>query len=360
MRGTRILRLVAAGATVALLGGCGGLTDGRDAAPVGDTWEQETNFSDALGGYTFSDEAEAFADPALRAIELAEAPFAGADPDSMPVDSTGVGFAVRILWGQLEGNRDAMTRLDWTGSLHVSQGALAVVRVIAFERASGDHLLPRVDRQTVEFVSHTQPSFDGIVVLVRPGDATTEGTLTFTTGPLTQSWTYSELRAANLVIPVDGDGNAVSVVGLRLPPPADVCVRGFVRGQWLYRTDARGVFRGVWVAANGLPVGHIRGHFGTTDGGEHVWFGKIVGRGGRFLGIARGEYTPSDDPAQPGGTFAGRILTRPAFEDGVIHGHYLPGRPAASGATIGDPRLGRPGATGFFEGRWAIGCADPE
>ena len=98
-----------------------------------------------------------------------------------------------------------------------------------------------------------------------------------------------------------------------------------------------------------------------TDGGDRVWFGKILGRGGRTIGIARGTFTPSDDPATPGGTFAGRILVRPDVEGGVIAGHYLPGRPATvGGSDLGDARIARPGAAGFFEGRWAIGCTDSQ
>ena len=358
MRSMNGFRLFAAGMTAALMAGCSDPAGDRDAAPVGDTWEQETNFTDALGGYTFGDEAEAFGDPALQAIEIAEQAAPGGDPDSLPPDSTGAAFAVRVLWGQLEGNRDATRLLDWSGSLQASAGTLTVLRVVAFERLQGDRVLPRGDRQTIAFESHTRPSFDGIVVLVRPGDAATPGALTFATGPLTRTWTYAELRGGEQVIRVDDAGNAVSIVGVRLAPPSDVCARGFVRGHWLYRNDARGVLRGVWVASNGIPVGHIRGHFGTTDAGDHVWFGKIVGRGGRFLGIARGAYVPNDDPAQPGGTFAGRILVRPNTEGGTVAGHYLPGRPPASAG--GDARFGRPDATGFFEGRWVIGCDDPE
>jgi hypothetical protein len=347
MRGIRNPRLLAAGAMLVALAGCDTLTDERGSTPTGtDTWEQETNFTDAFGGYTFTDEAAAFGDPALAAIEIAERPTSFADPDSMPVDSTGAAFAVRILWGQLEGNRDAMIRLDWTGTIAVSQGGLGVLRVIAFEREAGDHLVPRTDRRTIGFVSHTQPHFDGLLLIVRPGDANTDGTLTFTTGPLTQSWSYSELRSANLVIPVDDAGNAVSIVGMRLPPPVPGCTRGFVRGHWVHRDDARGVFRGVWVTATGLPVGHIRGHFGTNSNGEHVWFGKILGREGRFVGVARGQYVPSDDPALPGGTFAGRVWVRPTLDTGHVQGHFLPGRPAADPAQSGssDPRLGRAGA----------------
>jgi hypothetical protein len=358
MRSTSGFRLFAAGLTVACVAGCSDPASDRDATPAGDTWEQETNFTDALGGYTFDDEAEAFGDPALQAIEIAERAVSGGDPDSLPADSTGAAFAVRIVWGQLEGNRNATRLLDWSGSLQSSPGTLTVLRIVAFERLHGDRVLPRTDRHVVAFESHTQPSFDGLVLLVRPADPLAPGELTLSTGPLTHTWTYDELRGGEQVIRVDDAGNAVSIAGVRLAPPADdLCARGFVRGHWQHRDDARGILRGVWVAANGIAVGHIRGHFGLTPAGDRVWFGKIVGRGGRFLGIARGTYLPNDDPLQPGGTFAGRIVVRPNIEAGAVAGHYLPGRPRAHS---GDPHHGRPGAAGFFEGRWVIGCTDPE
>lgn len=347
MRGIHaISRFLTVGVSVALLAGCDLLTDSKEPAPSsGANWEESTDLESPYGGYTFTDETEAFGDPEVQKQEAEEASVAVASGDSMPADSL---FALRVLWGQLEGNREAEATLDWTGSISLSAGKLCVLRTIAFERP-GDHLLPRENRQTVNFTSHTRPSFDGLLLLVAPPpDSAGAGdpTLTFATGPYAGTWTLAELRTANLVIPVDSLGNAVSLTGValgNLPCPA-----GFLRGIWMKRVGERGIMMGVWVAADGRPIGHLRGHFGVNQEGTKVWFAKILGRGGRLIAIAKGTWEPSTDPANPGGTFAGHFDTRPGLPGGRIAGHYLPGREG--------PR----GAAGFFEGRWKMDCGGGE
>ena len=333
------LKLLAVGVPVALLAGCDQLTDSRDTTGGNPNWEESTDLTSTYGGYQFTDERDAFGDPAVQAVaalEIGEL----AEPDSMPIDST---FAVRIAWGQLEGNPDAMTVIDWSGSIAVNQGGLGVARVIAFERPR-DYLLPRTSRQSVEFVSHTQPHYDGLILVVRAGPGTTgEGTLTFATGPLTQTWSFAELRHANLVIPVDDLGNAVSVTGLERRP--DTCPNGFTRGAWLQHTDGSGVFRGVWTGRAGTTIGFIRGHLGVNEAGDHVWFAKIVGPYGRLIGLARGSYAPSSDPMLPGGTFSGHFVVRPGDRGGDIGGRYV-----LRG-------MNERGQGGYFEGRWNADCA---
>ena len=368
-------RLLAAAASIAALAGCNSMTDSTNApAAPADAWVQQNNFADVNGGYTFQPEAAAFGDPALMQMDIAEGSDLAAPADSMPNDTTGAAFLVRLTWGQLEGNPASTAGLDWSGSIHVDQGGFGVLRTVGFERLQGDHLvLPRTSRQALEFVSHTSTRFDGVLLLVHPnarpmGDAAAAaGSLSFATGPLTQSWTFDELRSANLVIPVGDAGNAVSVVGMPLRPrPAADCGQGFVRGAWAHReteagTPVRGFFRGVWVLDNGMPIGHIRGHFGVNDAGEPVWFGKIIGRNGRTLGLARGTYAPDTDPAVAGGSFTGEIVsTEGGPVTGHTEGHYMPGRPHQDADRPdprgGDSRLGRAGAAGFLEGTWQIQC----
>ncbi len=376
-------KIFALSTSVALLAGCNLATDPQNAAPTSPTaWEQQSNFTDPLGGYNFSSEKVAFGDPALQQMEALDAPqTAGAD--SMPSDSTGTAFLVRVVWGQLEGNPNATSALDWSGSIGIDQGAFHVLRPIGFEREQGDHLvLPRHDRQTLAFVSHTSTRVDGLLLVVRPEAPATgegiaaEGSLTFATPPLNRVFTYTELRTANLVIPVDSEGNAVSITGMSARPNPTECTRGFVRGEWMHRsgsesdsTGDRGLFRGLWVTDLGRPMGTIRGHFGTNDSGEHVWFGKIIGRRGEALGIARGTYAANPDTTQAGGTFTGDILTDNELVSGHVEGHFLPGRlgsengpnhePRPADPPGGDARRGRPGAHGFIEGRWSLHCTDP-
>lgn len=340
-----ITRLLAVGVPVAFLAGCDLLTDANDPIPNnGDP--VVTDLESEYGGYSYTDETEAFGDPDLMKMEMEESPVPVADPDTIPSDSS---FVVRILWGQLRGNRDATTPIDWSGSVQVSEGALGVLRTIAFERP-GDHLLPRENRQTVGFVSRTLPSFDGLLLVVRaaPPDSgapsvSGDATLRFATTPFTGEWSLSELRGANLVIPVDDLGNAVSITAM--PVRRDhPCPNGFVRGHWMVREGERGLLQGLWMGPDARPMGHLRGHFGVNEAGERVWFAKILGRGGRLIGLARGGWAPSEDPAQPGGTFAGHFSAREGEVTGNVGGHYLPAR------------RGERGGAGFFEGRWGANC----
>jgi hypothetical protein len=252
------------------------------------------------------------------------------DPDSLPTPN---GFAVRVLWGQLRGNPAAESTTVWDGNFTVSSGGLAVLRTIAFELRT-DYLLPRDNRQVVPFRSQTRPHFDGLLLLVHDRDNDPNATLTMTTRAFTRSWTFEELRDADLLIPVDDIGDPT------------LCPNGTVRGAWYVRDDESGVFRGLWMTHLGRPIGYIRGHFGINDAGDRVWFGKIIDRSGNVIGLARGTFAPSTDPAVPGGTFEGHWAASEGERTGVIAGHYMPARD------------GRDGAGGFFHARWKADCAD--
>jgi len=273
-------------------------------------------------------------------LDAEELPLPVGDPDSVPTPN---GFAVRVLWGQLEGNREADSTVVWDGSFAVSSGALAVLRTIAFEPRT-DHLLRRDNRQTVAFESKTRPHFDGLLLLVHDLANDPTATLTMQTGPYSASWTFAELRDADLLIPVDDLGNAVSIEGVNLRDDPAACPAGAVRGHWQAREGERGVFRGLWLSHLGRPIGYIRGHFGINDAGNRVWFGKIIGRDGVLIGLARGTFAPNADASIPGGTFEGQWAAREGERSGVIAGHYLPGRDA------------RDAAGGFFHARWKADC----
>ena len=343
MRAATLLeRVLAVGLPLTWLVGCDPMTDSRqDATDSGATWEQSTNLTSEYGGYDFTNEKPAFGDPEVLAIGSEESPVVVSDAESLIAQNA---FALRILWGQLRRNTDATQVTDWSGRIAVSAGGFGVLRTIAFERP-GDHLLPRENRQTLGFVSHTLPSFDGLLLLVRdPGDPT--ATLRFETGPFTGSWTLAELREIDTVIPVDALGNAVALQGMPVDSVA-ACPNGYVRGRWREREGERGVFRGMWVTALGRPVGNIRGHFGMNDQGERLWFGKIIDRDGLVIGLARGTWEPSADPARPGGAFSGHWMGRGGERQGGVAGHFMAARETEYGVA------------GYFQGRWRTACDEP-
>ncbi len=327
---------------LSLMTGCKLLTDAATTdLPSPEAWEETADLNSEFGGYDFESEVPAFGDSEIMKMESEEASVEAADEERAIADDAGA-FAVRILWGQLEGNRDAERPVNWSGAISVSSGAVAALRTIAFEFPH-DHLQRRDSRQVLPFVSYTLPSFDGLLIVVKD-DGDPEATLTFETGPLTETFRLSELREIDTVIPVDDLGNAVSLTGIEIDRE---CPAGGLRGHWMKREGERGVFRGMWVTALGTPVGHVRGHFGVNDEGMRVWFAKIINRDGEVIGLARGGWEPSEELDRPGGMFAGHFVAREGEIQGGVRGHYV--------AT----RRSDEGVAGVFNGRWRSACDRP-
>lgn len=348
-------RLLAVVVAASVLASCDLLTDNNLPTPPSGTNDTSTDLNSTYGGYTFTDEAVAFGDTdvqAVAALETDQPPVAASD--TIPTDST---IVIRLLWGQLQRDCSVETTLDWSGSVRVSDGQLAVRHTIAFENVQDYLILPRTDRQQVDFVSLTRPSFDGLLLFVN-GVSLADGAadavnITLTTTPLTLAWSLGELLASQVVVPVDESGNAVSISAMVYPAP--YCKRGFVRGEWATRDRDRtqdrdavyGAIRAVWLGPDNGPRGHFRGHFGVNAEGEKVWFGKIIGPRGNVLGLAHGTWQDDPDAVRPGGSFTGQFDSAPGARDGEIIGRYLYGP------------LGPNGAGGFFEARWNAGCGSP-
>lgn len=345
MRASDLYRRVALVVPLALMAGCNLLTDARNSdTSSNEAWEQSTNLSGEFGGYDFEAELPAFGDTEILKMDGQEASVELSGEDRSIVDEPGA-FALRIVWGQLEGNRDATEPVDWSGSISVTSGAVAVLRTIAFEYPH-DHLLHRDSRQELGFVSHTLPHYDGLLLVIKDG-GDPEATLTFATGPLNETIRLSELRDIDRAIRVRPEGNAVAFTGIELDfDPA--CPHGGLRGEWVLRSGERGVFRGAWVTALGEPIGHLRGHFGINDDGRRVWFAKIIDRAGEVVGLARGAWRPSDDLERPGGVFEGHWMAREGEIRGAVAGQYV--------AT----RHGDDAVAGVFSGRWRTACEPTE
>ena len=143
----------------------------------------------AYGGLTATDEEVAFGDEALKAMMLAEDQEAVIDPladdpvvlemeeRSRHRERYGEGERprftyLRLRWGMLRGPEDSTTverpcdMTDWTGTIRTDRGLVVVKRMIKFEFPADHVVFPRLDPQTVAFVSRTWCHFDGLVIQI--------------------------------------------------------------------------------------------------------------------------------------------------------------------------------------------------
>lgn len=286
------------------------------------------------GGYDTSDEAPLFGDDALYAGADLEADAAVADPmaaDPAVVDlETSASAEARnviVMWGRMPADPDGAIR-DWSGSLRLSRGAMVIRRRIALEQPA-DRIHPRTRRDEIVFASTTSVHADGFALTVldpTPADPTPL-TLTYLSADSSVTYTLDLGAAAEAPVVVDaGDGNQLVALGHRRRDP---CENGFLRGRWRAMTPNAGHYAGLVLDADGEPMGHIRGIYGTRRNGEPVFFGKFIARSGGFRGLVRGTYDARH--------FNGRWIDR-GGDRGVVHGVY---------------RAGQTLRAGHFLGRWA-------
>jgi hypothetical protein len=300
---------------------------------------KEVSLEKDFGGFTASDEAPMFSDEEVLAESGEdESVIDPVNYDAATNLAAAAGFkayVVRVAWGLLEGDSTATEVIDWSGSVRVSRGVLAVLKVIRFEREQGDHLqLPRTGRQELAFTSHTRTHYDGLALLIVDHDtANGTGELTIQAGGYARMFTFEELDSLNVVEPVGANGgNAASIIsGSKEARPF---VGGFLAGRWLKTDDRGGEFHGRWINGNGTNAGSLRGIWGVRRNGENVFFGKYVGMNGEFGGLLAGHWNYNDDH---GGVFEGRWFNRDREESGKVAGHF---------------KLGRDDGRGFFHGRW--------
>jgi hypothetical protein len=315
-----------------------------------ETREQNPDLDDPYGGYNVADEAPGFGDPAMIE-EFGDAATVDYD-DPMNADPLVANIMSRpmaqhflmITWGNLERDSTVDFVTEWSGSLTVDPGVILLKRVVRFE--NHDRILPRERRDLLEWISFTQPAFDGIIVRVFPVQqraATdvkdTTAVVTFSTGPLTKSFTIDELRDIDLVIPVDDAGNAVAFNSIVIPIGG--CPSGFLGGIWADNPDTTGgSFKGMWMSEKGHAMGFLMGHYGVNSEGNRVFFGKWISLSGEFRGLIKGRY--GSFPNAPGGFFQGVYLGRSLRVRGDLKGIWQTSDKIEGG--------------GFFKGRWAARC----
>ena len=280
------------------------------------------------GGFDTADEAPEFGLSAQYAEAAIEGEATATDEMTTEVSAMDVAGVqahdMALIWGRLPIDPSATVAVDWSGTLELSRGGMAIRRRLGFEEIT-DRVLPRTRRDLIEIQSRTRPFADGLVLRIfddRPGDAEPIR-LTYRSADGTREETFElrELRDGP-VVRDEGDGNRMIAVGRRRN---DSCAHGVMRGRWHAMTPNAGVYLGVVANAAGEPIGHVRGIYGERRNGTSVLFGKFIARDGRFTGVISGEYND--------GHFQARWVDRQG-DHGQLNGLFFEGASLRGGAYV--------------------------
>ncbi|MBN1163117.1 MAG: hypothetical protein JXB45_00925 [Candidatus Krumholzibacteriota bacterium] len=344
-----------------------------DPTPV--IQEDILDLDSPTGGFTENDELPAFGQPELFESLADEPAYNDRIVEEQEVIEREkcprtVKFRLRAVWGNLINTvsdtlMNECCQIDWTGGMHLEGGIIVVEKLIKFDARD---YLTRIDRSTIEWVSHTCPHIDGIqvklIVPPAPRDSTCAAgnadvrppLLTFKAGPFSRTFTLDELEALRLHRPVDRCGNGIMIASHIIPHG---CPHGYLLGEWK-RTPAdtlhhpetgalrgirRGVFRGVWMSERGMASGYLRGIFGINSLGEQVFHGKYIDFKGRFMGLLSGHYGAypafAESPGMQQGWFQGTWFGRSHVPQGKLKGEWV------------TDNVGH----GFFKGVWGKNCS---
>lgn len=349
---------------VLLVGGCGKEATAPDG--TGPPTDQNPDLNAEYGGLSATSEEPAFGDAALAASAGIETPVPDAyeqDLQTLTRESADLvrTYAVTLLWGMLESDPsstppdDSLSDgdpVDWSGNLTVNRGGVVLRSTIAFEPE--DYVLgPRIDRTTIEWVSHTTTSFDGLrIVVIQPLPAGEDGgldSLTIVAG--THSWTFlvNNLVDLDFTEAIDEAGNKFSIQAVLIAPA--IYSSGFTGGAWRApeSPDSMGTFKGRWVSRDGRVAGYMRGHYGVNHAGRRVLFGKVIDESGSFRALIRGTWDRVGTDHRPGnlhrpevGWFRAELLNEDRKPIGGLHGRWRTTPGSGDGLYWGTWSLGGP------------------
>jgi len=293
----------------------------------------------SFGGFTTTDESAAFGDATLieeydddaTETDLEESnPELEADLNNPKINV----YFLRIAWGMLQGDSTATEVIDWSGSAEINKGTLVATKRVRFER--NDYIVrPRPSEKKVEWVSYTQPHFDGVCLTILENDTTSlPGELKLTVGAYSRTFSFAELDSMDLLEPVGANGHEISIISRQksVIPFAG----GFLEGRWVRLDSVGGKFYGKWINSLGTRVGHLRGIWSVNRLGQQVLFGKWIDLSGRFQGLLSGSWGTDDESAT--GWMQGRWVNRSLTTAGTFTARWQHAESAAN--------------KGFFHGSW--------
>lgn len=367
--------MIAAAVVLGTAAGCSSDHNGPTAAsPVGGATHQ-FNLDAPNGGLTNSNELPAFGDASIVQAASAEQPAT----DTVSSDPVVVGWAARpttnyyvltALWGHLESTAPvtpdvggngavgggsgvvgggASTTMDWSGGVTVSQGAVVLGAMIAFD--SNDHIVrPRANRRVLDWVSATADGYAGVRVdILDPDESITAAdSLVFTAGAFTRTFAVSDLADLDEVFVVDASGDEVHLSAFASTPGSTE--RGFMRGQWstlapvsATSTEETGVIKGVWLNQSGTLAGSVLGVYGINENGQKIFYAKRIDANGVFQEFISGEWGQTATGlggAEMIGWFRGTMSSGATAGGGMVQGHWRT----------------QSGTAGYFAGRWCLDC----
>lgn len=358
------------------------LAIGCSDSPVDNQSISDGNELDAdFGSLTSTTESPAFNDPYLVSetandVEYNDPMLGSASMDSLFEDEEAGIYTMRVVWGQLEYDSTMTSPTSWDGSLTISRGGLVLRRIIHWE-LNQDFILPRTERNLLEWQSTTTVHNDGIAVdfLVPPVDPVIDTTLVpevdslgdttfvpvvdttypetdpvmveFATGPYSRTFTLDELSKLDTIVFLE-DSNAIAFHGMKLERNDTQCGKGFLAGYWGYDEEGNGIFSGMWISRFGYIDGYLQGEWGKDSNGRNVFIGKWIDRSGTCEGFVRGTYRRhSNSHANvmahyyAGGAFYGRIYDIDKNPIGRLRGKF--GYISSADG-------------GYFQGKWKLDC----
>jgi len=276
-------------------------------------------------GQLGDEDRSTISDAEITALQQTSVP-----PETAPdAASSGRSFYLRLAWGQLAGEAAPASAVDWSGSVTVSQGTVALSRLDYFD-ASGRPEVQAAEPGRIEWASRLQPQFAGLIARVElPSD---DATVTVDMPLFRHTFRASELTGGDdAVYAVDSDGHAVSVSSI----PASRCPGGFTLGYVRPAKDGSVAFGGRTTDRTGRFTGTIRFH----ELGDGTLLGRVIDLDGRESARVRGTIVRTSD----GGSFSAELVDDSGHPLGSLTGLF------------DDPSYASRGA---FQGSFEQGCEE--